>query len=384
MKRASVLLPALLAFIGVAAVGAQAELPDAPVVILANNNLYAWTPESEFPTMLTMNGYIEPPAVSPDATEIAYAAYAPITIDALMRTGGIGGGALPSDIWVMNPATRQTREIAVQPPDASFFVEGVPDKALMRSQPVWSPDALKLAWTEQTYPGMERSLMVYNFATGNARAIATDLPEQAGVPVPLDLIWGGPYIVLRSTTMDAELRFVETLLVYDDTGTLVSTIGIDPERVLGDYIWLEQDGQMLIGVRYADGWAAFDAETGAEAPLNGTPEMVAALAPDTSLSLAPTVDETGREIWQAYDAAGQPGNRFSSAPYYATERITLSPDGQAVAFSDYFPETRTYENTVRVVSGNAGANIPDVADDPLVRAVVWGPVAWRVRGPAAP
>lgn len=365
----------LLVLAGAGLAGAQDALPETPLVLLADNNLYAWTPEQAAPTMLTMNGFIDALAVSPDGTEIAYTAYAPLTIDAIQRTGGIGGGAMPADIWVINPTTRETREIAVQPENASFFTEGVPDYAITRSQPAWSWDGMKLAWGEHIYPTEAQRLAVYDFATGSARIVAENLPSQAAVSGPMSLTWVGAFIVMRSVEMDGE-----ALLVFDADGNAVQRILMPAGTQMARFESVLQNGTYYIGVQDNDDeWTLYDPLHGTPEPVAGYVETYAWLAAESGLGLEPRYDEAGNPIWQAVDSIGRPVERFSSASYFASERITLSPDGQTVAFSDYNPDTRVYENVVRVLRGTTGANVPDTSDDPFVRAVVWGPMAWRTR-----
>ncbi len=375
MKRAPFfLLGLLLALVGAGAAGAQAALPETPLVLLVDNNLYAWTPEQAAPTMLTMNGFIEPPSVSPDGTEIAYAAYAPLTIDAIQRVGGIGGGSMPADIWVMNPTTRQTREIAVQPENASFFTDGVEDYAVTRSQPAWSWDGMKLAWGEHFYPTEAQRLAIYDFATGSVRFVE-NLPEQAAVSGPMSLTWVGAFIVVRSIDMDGE-----ALMVFDAEGNAVQTIRLPEEVQIRRFEAVQQNGSYTIGVMgFDDQWTLYDPLHGTQEPVVGYVEMYAWLAAETSLGLEPRYDEAGAPIWQAVDSLGRPVERFSSAGYYSTEAIRLSPDGQTVAYSEYNADTRVYEDVVRVVRGQSGANVPDVMDDPFVDAFAWGPMAWRTR-----
>src|SRR5690606_28183120 len=141
-------------------VSAQAELPETPLVINVDRGLYAWTPEQGTPTLLVSNSYFITPAVSPDGTEIAYSTYAPLTVDAIERTGGIGGGTMPMDVWLMNPSTGVSRPIALQPDDASFFTPGVEDYAFLRSTPAWSWDGLKLAWAENIYPRQQNQIVI--------------------------------------------------------------------------------------------------------------------------------------------------------------------------------------------------------------------------------
>jgi hypothetical protein len=110
----------------------------------------------------------------------------------------------------------------------------------------------------------------------------------------------------------------------------------------------------------------------------GAPERYAVLAPDTSLSLALMLDANGQLIVRAFYPDSTQVAEFY-AGLFAEERISLSPSGDTIAFSDYLPESTRYEDTVRVWRDGQGANIPDVAANQIVNQVAWGPMAWRVR-----
>jgi hypothetical protein len=185
--------------------------------------------------------------------------------------------------------------------------------------------------------------------------------------------------------MDAQSNFTDTFLIYDTVaGRLLATdpVPSTPQRFMIDYLWITANDTPYIAVLYNDQqWALLDPITGVSQPMDGAPQYYAALSPDISLSLVPVVNEQGLYDWQAYDASGAFVNQFSSASTPRSGRITLSPSGQTVAFSGYFPETGVFENVVRVLRGDLGANLPDVSDDPFVSKIVWGPMAWRV-GPS--
>ncbi len=70
-----------------------------PLIILANDDLWAF--DGTALTNLTYNGPITEAALSPDGTKLAYTAWSPISVDAVERTGGIGGGPLPADVLVL-------------------------------------------------------------------------------------------------------------------------------------------------------------------------------------------------------------------------------------------------------------------------------------------
>jgi hypothetical protein len=370
----------LSALVGVGSAAAQSELPETPLVALVDNNLYGWTPGESALTQLTSTNYGLLPSVSPDATEIAYGVYAPITIDAVARTGGIGGGSMPSDIWLLNSSTGETRPIAVQPENASFFTEGVDDYAISRSQPMWSWDGMMLAWAEHVYPLQQNDVMVHDFATGTSRVLYDAFPEQAMVSGPMSLTWVGPFVVVRSIGADASNNFTDTFFVIGADGSLVQTIPMPEEINIQRFEMVQQNGRAYLGVMGNDAsWTLYDPVSGVQEPLQGYVETFAWLAAETSLALEPRQDESGNPIWQAHDSLGRPVERYATARYYPTERITLSPDGQTVAFAFYDADARVFEDTVRVQSGSTGGNMPDAVEDPFVWAFVWGPMSWRSR-----
>jgi hypothetical protein len=74
--------------------------------------------------------------------------------EAIDRTGGFGGGPLPNHIWLCGAGIggSELTLAGAQPPDASFFMPDVPDKAAIHSHAAWSPDGSRLAWTTLDYP----------------------------------------------------------------------------------------------------------------------------------------------------------------------------------------------------------------------------------------
>lgn len=375
MKRDLILLMFVILLATFGNVNAQSS-DTAPLLMLINNDLWSWTIESGTPQRLTSAGYIWEMSLSPDGGRLAYMSYPDLTIDAIERTDGIGGGALPSDIWVLDIAGGETTRVAQQPPDAAFFTESVPDKAVARSKPAWSQDGTMLAWTELTFPDYTDQLVIYDLASEAVVNTVTGLPTQAGVPVPMEMSWGSAGILLRSVTMDADGNFADSFLIYDTGSNQLSSVPVgSPERFMIDYLWIEQDGQEYIGVQFNDRrWELLAPLTGDMQPMNGLPAMYSLLAPNTSLSLVWSPDGTLR----AFNSDGTAALQLN-AGHFVIERVALSPSGRAIAFSDFLPESGLYENVVRVWRDEQGTNIPDVAENQIVNQIVWGPIAWRVQ-----
>ncbi|MBN1965441.1 MAG: SH3 domain-containing protein [Anaerolineae bacterium] len=385
------LLPAILIALaphvgGFSPAAAQpaAAQPAAPIVLLADNDLWLWSEGGRALVPLTQDAHVLGVALSPDGRYLAYMAHAPLTIDALARTGGIGGGMLPSDIWVVDLASLQFTPVAVQPPDASFFTDGVEDNALLRSIPTWSPDGTEIGWAEVHYPSFSREsdrLMAYNVTTGATRQIVSGLPEAAGVPGPAQVLWGGGGLAVLNYAYDqATNLFYNEILVYSIDGTrrAQTRVGDDISSPVVDYLWIEQAGQAYVGMYYADGsWKLVHPQTGSLETPPGAPQLVSALVPAESLALALSFDASVESYWDSFNWTlikpnGQPGGMLDMhrAPY----QVTLSPDGQAIAYIAADGSLVVWRD------GQIASQI--AAPDPY-GTILWGPTVWRIGGGSA-
>lgn len=372
------LLVLLLLLLMAGAVRAQNQT--GALVMLINGDFYTWREGDSAPQRLTTWGYNFRPALSPAGDFLAYMAWSPITVEAIRRSGGIAGGELPGDIHVFDLASGQERTIAAQPDDASFFIEGTPDKAVMRSAPAWSPDERRLAWTEFDYPGeLTNRLVIHDLQTGESRVVVPTFPAQGGVPSPMHVSWTGSGLVVRSVTPRPNTpTYTEdtTFLIYDDNGVLLAEVPApqtDTELML-DYLPVTFDGQEQIAALYSSGtWLLLNPLTGASTPVAGALELGGAgtlaarvLPPITGL---PTNGQ-----WDIVDAQGNStGVSIPMSDVPSASQPAFSPDGQAVAYI-----TGTTSQGVEVWRGGQAAAVPPVEEDQLVTAVVWSPLSWRI------
>lgn len=372
----------LLLLLGI--VGAAIAQDNPPLILFAHGDFWAWDEVTSVAHPLTTGISHFTPVLSPDGSRVAYTAYPDMVVQALERTGGIGGGPLPKDIWVLDVASGESSLVAAQPADASFFVTGTPDKAVIRSRPAWSPDRTWLAWTEALYPDWTIQLNVYNFQTGDMRTIVTGLPEQGGVPDVLDVLWADSGLVLHSATFaDGTTDWQDTFLVYDTAGTLLREIPLPivPDHALEDFTLVQVNGRDYIGVLDAAGeWAIIDPLSGLTAAVPA-PELYNPLYPDTSLVIK-IIPRSGDslDMIQLTDAAGQPLGEPVAAGYLDFTRITIAPDGQAAAYLTYNPADRVFEPYFYVWRDNQVSEFLPPGDSEGVGELVWGPVAWRLAG----
>ncbi|MCC6613808.1 MAG: hypothetical protein IT320_10045 [Anaerolineae bacterium] len=373
-----VLCSVVLIVAGASLVNAQAE---APLIISLNGDLWSWTGDpTQPPYALTSWGYNDPGVLSPDGTRIAYNSVAQFVVEAMGRVGSVGGGALPSNVWVINVGSGDGVRVAEQPGDASFFTEGVPDRGIIRSDPAWSPSGGQLAWAEETYPERINSIVVHDFAAG-PRVIASNLPPSAGVPAPKEVRWGQSGILVRDTQASGDGSLVTTFSLYSPDGGLFNTFQVgDGMRTPVFYAFMQAGGREAIGVLFNDGvWTLYDPFSGAAEVAAGIPEMFSLSNPGGSLALSPIINDAGGFTWRLFDPAGVTLAEFVSAPYFVPQRYALSPSGQAVAYSDYLEDQRIFSDNINVWQAGAITVIPDAVGFPLIGGLTWAPVGWRVR-----
>jgi hypothetical protein len=368
---------------------AAQEDDGAPIIVLNGGDLWMWDGPGKPMERMTFWGYNQQPVLSPSGSWAAYMAWSPITVDALKREGGVAGGEVPGDIRVLNITTGQETTIAAQPPDASFFIEGIPDKAVIRSKPTWSPDGSMLAWTEYDYPGDGTNRAVtYHFGNDELQTWVAALPSQAGVPVPIDVAWGESGLILRSYTPrpDAPSIFETTFLVYDGSSpdTLLNTVLIPEtaERFVVQYVLVTYEDQEYIGVGYSnEDWDLFHPMTGDSMPAPGALEMYSPSAPNNSMSLLLVPEEFENGISSKYkllDPAGVPIGVVIDLGLDPAGHIALSPDGQGIAYLPYDDQASVYDDTLTFL--DAEGQIKQTIDiPPYGMSFMWGPVAWRIR-----
>lgn len=341
---------------------------DAPLILWVRGDLYLVTDLNTPPVALTQNGTISGPTLSPDGHMITYKAASPVGLAALDRvqtSGFIAEFDLPGDIYVFNVSVHQTALVAGQPADASLFVDGVPDKAIVRSTPGWSPDSARLAWTEFDFGSEALRLMIFDFGTRTHTIAADAVRVETVLGSAPDVRWGIGGIAIIGDAGE--------LLIYSPDGTPLSRPQLAPEaeETPQEYAWIDADGQSLFGVLYDSGrWALFDPVTGTEQVIGDIPLMVG--APENSLALRFGALPDVGIFWETIDPSGATGasGAFPAPP----SRVTLSPSGREVAFIGY-PDY----GGVAVWRNGEVIPIPGTGSDALAAgAVLWGATTWRI------
>jgi hypothetical protein len=358
--------------LGVLSAGAQTT---APLIITINGDLWRWDGAPNVPpAAITTWGWNEPGVLARDNVRIAYNSLAQVVADAYRRGAASPGGAVPSNIWVIDSFGLSGIRVAEQPADAAFFSEGLPDKGVVRATPAWSPDGTRLAWTEQTYPEGVGSVVLYDVASGVTLTIASNLPSS---PIPRSVQWGTEVIAVRQDVGGADSYSIFAADGSPITSFTAGGAGRQPVY----HALMQAAGREMLGVLFNDGlWELFDPYSGSSQVANGIPELYSLSAGQTSLALSPIINDLGGFTWRVLAPDGAQLAEFMSAPYFVPQLYALDPTGQAVAYMDYLEANGTFSNQVNVWQNGAITVVPNPpVGFPQVSGMLWGAAGWRVR-----
>ena len=348
--------------------GAQAQADELPLILWIRGDLYSVDTLDAAPTMLTNDGTISGPVLSPDGTQIAYKAASPLGLEALDRIpaeGFIADFDLPGDIYLFDKAARTSALVAGQAADASLFVEGVADKAIIRSSPVWSPDGTQIAWTEYTFPGGALGITVYDLASGTSSLVVLSIPATLVQGAAPPLRWGSFGFAVNASQ---DAAGDQNIMIFATDGTPVSNPRLalvegDPAL---DFTWVETPSGSLLGILYQSaGWIMIDPTTGLAQAVSELPRLTTAAPESRALTFG--VDEAEGFFWEIVgETAAAPG---------APGQVTLSPSGREIAFLG-FPSSGAVsfwqEDGETVSVPNTGSNL----DQLQVGALLWGHTFW--------
>ncbi|MBN8591190.1 MAG: PD40 domain-containing protein [Anaerolineae bacterium] len=370
----------------------SAEAQGTPILSLmlhASGDVWAW--DGDRWQNLTQVGSIYEAVVSPDGTRLAYTDFAPVTKEALQREGGIGGGALPTDVHLLDLNTLQSEPIATQPADASFFQPGVPDRIVMRGGLAWSPDGTQLAWSEYNQPDQsDQRVVIYDFTTSESRIAVTSLPQPMGVPSPLPLIWTPYGLTVQGQFVEDDGSFSSQLLTYNpSTGERIQQTRLDTstsDRFTLDWRPATFEGHEYWAVLYNTAQVEMiDPASGALLPATTTLlETYNPLAgASAGVQIIPnTLNGIGGQ-WIIYSAAGVPVLDKLFVPYSGMlDYMAVSPDGGQVA---YIPADNaggaffTDQLVIFVLDDFQVVTLDLPPELNSIQEVWWGPKAWRLQ-----
>ncbi len=315
-------------------------------------DLYTFTPGDAAPTRLTTLGNISAPALSPDGKTIAYAAIA----ENIMAEAASGNYTFnidhddPRDIWVMDVISHEFTRITNQP---------ITNTTVYRSNPVWSPDSLQLAWFTWYSNVQGGSVTVYNFKTGKETILANGVmmnKNDVGIfNLPNLIGWGTQiaHTVLR-TVENEQTLWLETI---HQTGDVQQHV-IAHVDYLPRVKWVRYQNSWWVATQNMDDqWQLIQPETGIEMEVKNPP--ILQLTNGKGAKLNPV--STG---WEILAASGE----IIPIPY--DDLAVISPDGQSVV---YLRERKAFfwHEGQDVVS-----LLPAEAADWEIITVLWSPMIW--------
>lgn len=353
---------------------ASAQSADVPLILWVAGDLWAVRDVTAAPQPLTQVGTISSPALAPTGDRIAGKAAAPVGLEALNRLEGdapIAEFDLPGDLFLMEVATGVATQITGQPEGASLFVEGVPDNAIVRSAPVWSPDGTQLAWTELPFGGSTARLMVYTLSDGQTSEGIAQLATSVVRGTAPDLRWSEWGFAIRNYD---ETSTAQKFLFYPADGLSAVPVAAvfqpsEGEGVL-DYEWVQVGESWRVGVLFNDArWLLVDPNTGEVEEAAVPPVLVNPNVPD-SLRVRYGFSTDVGLFWEALD----PLNPTATSIAFPGTRVTLSPNGREIGFIGY----PTF-GAAAVVSGETIYEIQGTGSGGLLAGTaLWGAARWRV------
>lgn len=361
----------LLIFTALLASGLSAQQAASPAYLWVRGDLYRLDPDALTTEPLTATGTVSNPVIAPDGARIAYRQASPLGLEALDRVqaeGEIAEIDLPSDIVILDLVSGAMSTIAAQPADASLFVAGIADKAIVRSAPAWSPDGTRLAWTEFDFGVEVPRLMIYDLAAATTTVLLPAISTPITQGRSPEIRWGEGVFIIN---LSADAAGEQSYLMVSEAGTMTAAprIGAVTDDYVLDFYAVQGANQTYAGLFYASGrWTILDTQTGVGVPFPDVPHLVSRAAGESSLRVRFDITPDMGMFWEVLNTT----MAFTGAP----ARVTLSPDGQALAFIGYptFNGAAIWRNEAITEIPNTGET-DDVFE---VGAVLWGATEWTI------
>ncbi len=301
-------------------------------------DLWEWT-ESGGLKQLTYVGSNLNPVISPDGKWVAYSSVGQVYAEHAIKDGD-WGGQLPMNIWLLNVATGKSFIVADEPSNARYQTDsyGVQQLSayILRSQPIWSPDSMKIAWTEDLFSqtsthsqgSRSEKLVVYDLSTRSTRVIVANMPYYSVGPT--QPAWGSEGIAVFTNIargVPGTITWTTQANVYDMNGKQLSSVKVGDDDYLKGWV---NDGNNPYLLEES---GVIDPKTGAPVYLGGPPELYSLDAPggmglieDQDSTKLTVPDKPPQSLGQVFGAAIAPDGQ-QAAVFTSPDLMHVDSDG---------------------------------------------------------
>jgi hypothetical protein len=347
-----------------------------PFIYLMEGDLFSYSGGEPFRE--TNWGHNHEPILSPDGRYIAYGSLP----ERLVELDAAGEYMIdywmhpPTNIWVMEIATREFTRIAEQPAQPEVIDGELRYSFSKRSNPVWSPDARKIAWLEVTaYDEAGMTLVSYDMETGQTHRGVNHLVGANGDAglwgMPNNLFWG-KYLTYTGSNYEGE----NFLWILDGDSIveqrLMENYYIEDEPKILSWRWVNYRAESYIALQYSDAWRLWDVLNNDTYSFEGQPFAQTILG----LRVDMRRDASNRLKLDFYD-----GRQFILPETMA--RYAISPDTLSVAYMEQYEENGLYMSRLMLWENGTVRELDSGVGEPYYPeggGLVWSPLYWEIEG----